>query len=545
MELVRKLALGGVLALSMVFPAMAAEKAIIVLDASGSMWAQVDGKARITIARETLASVLNEVPADLELGFMAYGHREKGNCDDIELIVAPGPGTGPAIVAAADDITPKGKTPLSAAVRLAAEELKYTEEKATVILITDGLETCEVDPCALGNELEAQGVDFTAHVLGFGLTEDEGKQVACLAENTGGQYFSAADGAALVEALTTTVNATVEEPEPEPEPEPTPVVAEFNLEPTASLAEGGANLVDDVADLVWVWSTLGADGTAGEYLGTDYYSKFKIKLEPGEYFLTATLGFATSGQKVTITADAVAKPHFVLNGSVLLVHPRSSDGATVDSDAPVNVVWPDGQTTFYGDTKTVVPAGEITLNVSIGAAKYTEIFTAKAGETIDKDVVVGSGVANLKAEYIAGQPAAVDVFMEIFEAKTDINGNRKSVANGYGGDQNFELAPGDYVVVFSFEAVKGEAPFSVKVAERTDLTVIMGAGVLAVTMADSQGVEIVSPKKDINGNRASVAYGYGPDFHTTLKAGDYVVLAHDKEFPITITGGERTEIKVK
>ena len=83
-----------------------------------------------------------------------------------------------------------GKTPLSAAVKQAAEALKYTEDKATVILITDGLETCEADPCALGKELEQSGVDFTAHVVGFGLTAEEGKQVACLAENTGGKYHA-------------------------------------------------------------------------------------------------------------------------------------------------------------------------------------------------------------------------------------------------------------------------------------------------------------------------------------------------------------------
>jgi Ca-activated chloride channel family protein len=83
-----------------------------------------------------------------------------------------------------------GKTPLTEAVRRAAAELKSTEEKATVILITDGIETCEADPCALGAELEASGVDFTAHVVGFGLTaEEEGKAVACLAENTGGKYI--------------------------------------------------------------------------------------------------------------------------------------------------------------------------------------------------------------------------------------------------------------------------------------------------------------------------------------------------------------------
>src|ERR1700710_1260094 len=91
-------------------PALAADRAIIILDASGSMWAQINGKARIDIARETLKTVLAGVPADLELGFMAYGHRSKGDCNDIEMLVDPAPGTAGAGSTAAGGLNPQGKT---------------------------------------------------------------------------------------------------------------------------------------------------------------------------------------------------------------------------------------------------------------------------------------------------------------------------------------------------------------------------------------------------------------------------------------------------
>ena len=179
--------------------AAAADRAIIVLDASGSMWGQIEGKPKLEIARQTLRTVLGAVPDDLELGLIAYGHRQKGACSDIELVVEPGPGTGAAIADAADRMRFLGMTPLSQAVRQAAETLRYTEEKATVILITDGIETCEADPCALASELEQSGVDFTAHVVGFGLSDEEGRQVACLAENTGGKFIQAGDADTLAD----------------------------------------------------------------------------------------------------------------------------------------------------------------------------------------------------------------------------------------------------------------------------------------------------------------------------------------------------------
>ncbi|MEX0956615.1 MAG: VWA domain-containing protein [Rhizobiaceae bacterium] len=217
-------AIAGAVALSVIasVSASAAERTMIVLDASGSMWGQIEGEAKIGIARRVLADVLGSVPGEIELGLMAYGHRQKGQCSDIETLVAPAQGSASAISSAAESLSPLGKTPLTAAVRRAAEELKYTEDKATVVLITDGVETCEADPCALGRELDRLGVDFTAHVVGFGLSADEGRQVACLAEETGGLYLPADNAEALTDALTTPFTEIAEAALPEPEPKPAP-----------------------------------------------------------------------------------------------------------------------------------------------------------------------------------------------------------------------------------------------------------------------------------------------------------------------------------
>ena len=552
MRIIRNLVLGAIAALGLALPAVAAERAIIVLDGSGSMWAQIEGKARITIARETLASVLATLPPDLELGFMTYGHREKGNCADIEMLIEPALGTGPAIAAAAQDINPKGMTPISDAVRLAAEDLRYTEQKATVILITDGLETCEVDPCALASDLESQGIDFTTHVLGFGLSDEEGQQVACLAENTGGKYLAANDGAALVDALTATVAQVAQaEPEPAPEPEPEPApVADYNYKPTASLSEDGPDIVDAAADLRWEWYKVAADGTQGEYVGADYYSTFKGTLEPGDYIMTATLDYAVSAQPVTIEDGKVAEPHFVLNGAVLKLHPRPSEGAEVDTDASTEIRH-DGDyvTTNYGDVDIVVPAGSIDVDVAIGEATVTVNLTPKAGDIIDQDVIVGVGLAKFAAEYVEGSPVATDIFMEVFDAKKALDGTRKSVTYGYGGEQDFELPPGDYVVVYKLDGATGEIPFSVALAELTEVAVVLNAGILAVTSPTDDYIEVFGAAQTLDGNRTSFGHGFGPSFETTLPDGDYLVSAKkdgvESETPVTIKGGERFELTIE
>ena len=183
---------------------------VIVFDGSGSMWARVDGgesgPTKIEVARKTLLDVIGELDDDMRLGLVAYGHRSQRreqNCSDIETLVPVGPArsTVPDILSAARSIEPKGMTPLTDAVRVAAEGMRYTERPATVVLITDGIESCNGDPCALANELERFGIDFTAHVVGFGLDPIERAQVQCLADGTGGQYFEAADAAGLQTAL--------------------------------------------------------------------------------------------------------------------------------------------------------------------------------------------------------------------------------------------------------------------------------------------------------------------------------------------------------
>jgi len=187
------------------FPVLAADepdaRAMLVLDASGSMWGQVEGKNKIVIAREVLADMMKDWDEDVHLGLSAYGHNRKGDCKDIETLVKVGPKTGKKIVKTVNDINPKGKTPLTAAVKKAAEELKYTEEAATVILLSDGKETCDLDPCKVGASLEEQGVDFTAHVIGFDVKIEDQAGLKCLAENTGGKFMAAENAGQLGEAL--------------------------------------------------------------------------------------------------------------------------------------------------------------------------------------------------------------------------------------------------------------------------------------------------------------------------------------------------------
>ena len=242
-----------------------APRTILVLDASGSMWGQIDGVAKITIAQQVMGDLLSTLPDGQELGLTAYGHRTKGDCTDIETLVAPGTGTRDAISRAVNGIKPRGKTPMTDAVVAAAEALRYTEEAATVILVSDGIETCNPDPCASARALEESGVDFTAHVVGFDVSDPAAlAQMQCLAEETGGRFLTADDASELGDALEEVAAA----------PEPVAVTVTF----VATEGEGGPRISSDL-----MWSLSQGDTVLMDF---ERGASVSADLMPGPYLVS-------------------------------------------------------------------------------------------------------------------------------------------------------------------------------------------------------------------------------------------------------------------
>lgn len=223
----KTLAIG--VALCMALPLWAGESctedAIIVFDGSGSM-AETGfnniGDPRIFEAREALHQVVPGVAEARRLGLVIYGPGAAESCSNVQMTLAPDWGNGPEILRQTDDLQPSGETPLTDAVRLAAEELGFRDRPGTVVLVTDGKETCGGAPCQLAAELAADGLDLTVHVIGFKVRGDhfswdgrssgynaETSVASCLADRTGGQYVSAESVDELIAALRVTLGCPI------------------------------------------------------------------------------------------------------------------------------------------------------------------------------------------------------------------------------------------------------------------------------------------------------------------------------------------------
>jgi hypothetical protein len=180
---------------------------LFLLDASGSMSEQLEGKVKIDIAKEALSSVLSEIPDDIALGMRVYGATydqtlpEEENCKATELIVPIGKGTKDSIRSRAFSYSPKGYTPIALSLSKAPQDFPSVDAKRYIILISDGKETCGGDPVAEINRLKLMGFKVVIHTVGFNVDEQTRLQLQQIASAGGGMYLDAKNSAELGSSL--------------------------------------------------------------------------------------------------------------------------------------------------------------------------------------------------------------------------------------------------------------------------------------------------------------------------------------------------------
>jgi hypothetical protein len=251
----------------------------IILDASGSMKAMLGKQTRWATALEVLKDVVSKLPKDFSVGLRVYGHTlastNPKTCTDSALVVPVAPLNPAHLLAAASKLAPRGETPLVYSILQTPADLKPVKG-GTVILITDGEESCKGDFVAAANALRDSGIDLTLNIVGFTLKSAAAQQLlGTLAGSTGGRYYNAQSGAALSRAL---------------------LLAAVDRLPYRILNASGAEM---------------AVGTAGATRAHE--------LPPGAYTLAVTAGEETLNAPVTVAARRDQSVTVVVRGDRLAV----------------------------------------------------------------------------------------------------------------------------------------------------------------------------------------------------------------------------------
>jgi Mg-chelatase subunit ChlD len=181
----------------------------LILDASNSMWGQIQGRSKIEIAREVLIKLVRGLPDKINVGLRVYGHRyklkDRRACKDSELIVQIGKLNKDKMIKIINRIIPRGKTPLVYSILQTPGDFKNIG-KGTVILISDGIESCNGDINSVASILKKSGLDLKVHIVGFDIKGQQArKQLEMIAESTGGRYLDAKNSRELLSSLEKTL----------------------------------------------------------------------------------------------------------------------------------------------------------------------------------------------------------------------------------------------------------------------------------------------------------------------------------------------------
>ena len=186
----------------------------LIVDSSGSMAALTDtGIARMDSAKAVLNQVISSLPDTdgVNVGFRVYGqggnNTEAGraeSCVSSDLLVPMDGVDVPALTDEVDALQPVGWTPLAYALDEARGDFEDEADDDVVnaiVMVTDGLETCDGDPVEVAGDLRTSDLGIVTNVIGFGTTTEEQDILSGIAEEGGGELYSSSNAGQLISAV--------------------------------------------------------------------------------------------------------------------------------------------------------------------------------------------------------------------------------------------------------------------------------------------------------------------------------------------------------
>jgi len=191
----------------------------LVLDVSASMKeATADGRAKIDVAKEVVSELVRRIPEGLNVSVVVYGHAP--GCSAVKVLRPLAELKAPdreSLAAQLQALPAVGNTPIALALRQAGEQFGGRKTYCGIVLITDGLESCNGNPTAEAARLaENPMLRFGVNVVGFGLKPEESAATAQIAKSGKGKYYDAQDGAQLLAAIDEVTKKLEKSAEPAP-----------------------------------------------------------------------------------------------------------------------------------------------------------------------------------------------------------------------------------------------------------------------------------------------------------------------------------------
>ena len=181
---------------------------LFVLDVSGSMMNPWGSSNRFRISKAVLSSLvdsLQKVP-NFEMGLRVFGSLSPltaNDCKDSKLEAPIRANNANNIKTKLNTISAKGITPIAYALEQSANDFMYSNENTRniLILITDGIESCNGNACEVSKKLQQKGIFLQPFIIGLGLDKKEAETFECV-----GRFEDATDELGFKQTLKNVMN---------------------------------------------------------------------------------------------------------------------------------------------------------------------------------------------------------------------------------------------------------------------------------------------------------------------------------------------------
>ena len=438
---------------------------IVVFDGSGSMAGNIEGVrgSKVVLAREAVRRALAKVAPQTRVGLAAFGHR-RGDCGDVELLRPPEPLDVARLADALDKVNPRGRGPLTAALREAAKSLPPGPGKRSLLLIHDDADNCQQNVCVVAEGLRRAGI--VAHVVGLGLRPNDSAAMACLSQVTGGRFYNARTAGEIAADVEEALRLSGSEGSDAPPaalaaPQPSSAPASAATVPAdgppglylrALLAPGAEPI-----GLPLHWAVF-ADGQPPTVLYEARASNPNIQAQPGHYVVKVRDGAVAVSREVQLE-DKPTAVKVVLNAGTLLVRAQAQKSGAPLGDAIVTVSEADQA----GDSKKdpapplamfkgsegllMLPAGRFLVHVEQGLVRAERSVIVPAGSVGRLDIPLNAARLLLSAAGQDAAGAAEVIVFSVVEDDPDAPKGRREVARSTARQPDFVVPPGTYYVV--------------------------------------------------------------------------------------------------
>jgi hypothetical protein len=330
----------------------------------------------------------------------------------------------------------------------------------------------------------------------------------------------------------------------------------INIRTDAFVFAGGPSLGN--SDKVR-WDFYKADSAgnpSSENVGGAYDATFEETIPAGRYVGVAALGNIRRQVPFTITDGKATQITATFDAGELTIRgKRSTDNPIIEPLARIEARGDNFTENFYGSRTFYVPAGDITLIGTLGPARTEEVIAVQAGQKLEHDLVIPSGVVFANATYAEGGLAVEtgSVQFQVVSAEQTLDGSRDNINSVFGVDKPIQLAAGKYLMRAKLGQVQAEAPFDIIPGKRTDLTLNLNAGVLAIKAPRAERIDISRLTNDLQESEQAVSARYGMEHQDTLSPGKYTVTVsypaklniENRTIKTEVTAAKRTNLLIE